>query len=127
MEQAEINITNTSMADELHATLLKRQAEDLYAALKKTMKDLRKDKRRKGLQDLRGLHWEDLLNHANDLNAVLQILSLYEPNKNWHRGPDELDGGDLVAIITDKKTKKSKKNTPKDRALDRIGGRKKKK
>ena len=108
MKQAEIIITNTSMADEIHATLLKRQAKDLYAALKQTMKGLRKDKKEKGMQDLRGLHWEDLLNQAEDLNAVLRILSNYEPNKNWHRNPDDLDGGELVAIIRDQKKRKKK-------------------
>ncbi len=108
MKKIKIDITNTSLADEIHAALLKREAKSLYAALKQTMKGLRKDKRRKGLQDLRGIHWEDLLCQAEDLNAVLRILSQYEPNRDWHRGPNDLDDGGLVAVITDSKKKKGK-------------------
>lgn len=121
MKQAEIIITNTSMADEIHAALLKGQAKLLYDCLMDTVTSL--------YENGSNMHWEDLLNQANDLNAVLNILSDYEPTENWHRGPDDLDSGEfeLVAIIRDQKTKKKsrKKKTPKDRALDRIGGKKK--
>ncbi len=101
MKKMELKITNTSMADDIHAALLKRQAKLLYDCLMDTVTDL--------YENGSGIHWEDLLCQAEDLNAVLRILSNYEPNKDWHRGPDELENCELVAVITDQKKKKKKK------------------
>ncbi len=100
MKKMELEITNTSMADDIHVALLTRQAKLLYECLRATVNDLSLDDR--------GRDWEDLLCQAEDLNAVLRILSGYEPNANWHRGPDELEGCELVAIIKDPEKKKKK-------------------